>query len=73
MKETTFEEALIQLEAIVARLEESPAALQDGLKLFEEGSELILRLRKELDNAEQKVETISKKLRTSSFESGENE
>jgi exodeoxyribonuclease VII small subunit len=71
MKEITFEEALSQLEAIVKKLEQSPTSLQDGLKLFDEGSGLILRLRKELEKAEQKVEFISKKLNNSTEEPGD--
>jgi exodeoxyribonuclease VII small subunit len=56
-----FEENLNRLETVVRRLEESDLALEESLKLFEEGTRLSEACRKQLDEAEQKVEILVKR------------
>lgn len=51
----TFENALARLEAIVRALESGTAPLDETLKLFEEGSELVKYCTGMIENAEQRV------------------
>ncbi|MCX6639582.1 MAG: exodeoxyribonuclease VII small subunit [bacterium] len=57
--EKTFEESLKRLEEIVRQLEEQNPALDEALKLFEEGKMLIGTCLKKLDTAEQKIKVLS--------------
>ncbi len=54
----TFEESLKKLEVIVDQLEKGDLALEDSLKLFEEGVGLSAACKKELDEAEGKVQVL---------------
>lgn len=56
-----FEECLQRLETIVQQLERGELSLEQALKLFEEGVELSNTCRKELEEAEGKVEVLLKK------------
>ena len=56
----TFEESLKKLEVIVDQLEKGDLALEDSLKLFEEGVGLSAACKKELDEAEGKVQILIK-------------
>jgi exodeoxyribonuclease VII small subunit len=56
----SFEESLKKLESIVDRLEKGDLALEESLKLFEEGVGLSAACKKELDEAEGKVQTLIK-------------
>ncbi len=56
----TFEENMLRLEAIVAQLEKGEVSLDDSLKLFEEGTQLIGECRTALDKAEQQVVKLMK-------------
>ncbi len=56
----SFEESLKKLESIVEELEKGDLALEDSLKLFEEGVGLSTACKKELDEAEGKVEMLVK-------------
>jgi exodeoxyribonuclease VII small subunit len=56
----SFEESLKKLESIVDRLEKGDLALEDSLKLFEEGVGLSAACKKELDEAEGKVQILIK-------------
>ncbi len=56
----TFEENMARLEEIVGKLEKGDAQLSDSLKLFEEGTKLIVQCRTELDKAEQQVVKLMK-------------
>ena len=56
----SFEESLRKLESIVDQLEEGDLALEDSLKLFEEGVSLSAACKKELDAAEGKVQMLVK-------------
>jgi exodeoxyribonuclease VII small subunit len=56
----SFEESLKKLEHIVAQLEQGDLALEESLKLFEEGVGLSATCKKELDAAEGKVQMLVK-------------
>ena len=67
-----FEECLQRLEKIVDELEKGEVPLEQALKLFEEGMQLSNSCRKELEEAEGKVEILLKhngKLQPEPFES----
>ena len=55
-----FEECLQRLEAIVGELEKGDVQLERALALFEEGIQLSNSCRKELEEAEGKVEILLK-------------
>lgn len=55
MNELTFEKAMERLEAIVAQLESGKCALDESLKLFEEGTTLTAFCADALKNAEQRI------------------
>lgn len=55
----TFEEKMQRLEQIVRSLERGDATLEDSLKLFREGTELVESCGKLLDEAELQVKKIS--------------
>jgi exodeoxyribonuclease VII small subunit len=57
---SSFEESLKKLETIVDRLEKGDLTLEDSLKLFEEGIGLSAACKKELDEAEGKVQMLIK-------------
>jgi exodeoxyribonuclease VII small subunit len=56
----TFEESLKKLETIVEQLEKGDLPLEQSLKLFEQGVDLSAVCKKELDEAESKVQTLIK-------------
>ena len=56
----SFEESIKKLEGIVEQLEKGDLALEDSLKLFEEGVGLSAACKKELDEAEGKVQILIK-------------
>ena len=67
-----FEECLQRLEKIVQELEKGDVPLEKSLTLFEEGVQLSNSCRKELEQAEGKVEILLKnngKLQPAAFES----
>lgn len=55
-----FEDGLERLEKIVDELEKGSVPLEQALKLFEEGMRLSTTCRKELEEAEGKVEILLK-------------
>jgi len=59
-KEPDFESAMARLGEIVSRLEKGDGPLEESLSLFEEGTALIARCGKLLDEAEQKVIRLRK-------------
>ncbi len=68
----TFEECLDRLEKIVGELEKGDVPLDRALELFDEGMKLSGSCRKELEEAEGKVEILLKrngKLQAETFES----
>ena len=56
----SFEESLKKLEGIVEQLEKGDLALEETLKLFEEGVGLSAACKKELDEAEGRVQMLVK-------------
>jgi exodeoxyribonuclease VII small subunit len=56
-----FEECLLRLEKIVQELEKGEVSLEKSLTLFEEGVQLSSACRKELEQAEGRVEILLKK------------
>jgi exodeoxyribonuclease VII small subunit len=56
----SFEDSLKKLESIVDRLEKGDLSLEESLKLFEEGVGLSTACKKELEEAEGKVEMLIK-------------
>ncbi|MFP5207834.1 MAG: exodeoxyribonuclease VII small subunit [Acidobacteriota bacterium] len=56
----SFEESLNKLESVVERLEKGDLALEESLKLFEEGVSLSAACKRELDAAEGKVQMLVK-------------
>ena len=58
-KNQTFEEKIERLEQIVRAMERGDVALEESLKLFQEGTELVRSCRKLLDEAELRVSEIN--------------
>ncbi len=54
----TFEENLQRLEAIVRAMERGDVALEESLKLFQEGTELVRQCGKLLDDAQLQVKKV---------------
>ena len=55
----TFEEALAELESIVARLETGELALEASLSLFERGQQLATRCNTQLEQASLRIEQLT--------------
>lgn len=55
---STFEENMLRLEQIVRAMERGEVPLEESLKLFREGTELIEQCGKLLDNAELEVKKV---------------
>lgn len=53
-----FEQQLDELGTIVSKMEAGDLLLEDSLKMFERGTELVRSCRKSLDAAELKVRTL---------------
>ena len=60
MGEPTFEEALGQLEALVARLEAGDLPLEEALRAFEEGVRLTRLCAARLEDAERRVHLLTR-------------
>ena len=54
----TFEQSMVRLEQIVRAMEKGDVELEESLKLFQEGTELIRCCGKMLDEAELQVKKI---------------
>jgi exodeoxyribonuclease VII small subunit len=54
----TFEENLLRLEQIVRTMERGEAPLEESLKLFQEGTELVRTCGKLLDDAQLQVKKV---------------
>ena len=57
----TFEQALSRLEQIVKSLEGGNVPLEDLIKLFDEGTQLVKLCTERLDKAEEKVKLLQMK------------
>ena len=60
MSDIKFEDALARLEQIVDSLEAGTLPLEDSLKAFEEGVQLARRCARYLDDAEKRIEVLTK-------------
>lgn len=58
-KNQTFEENILRLEQIVRSMERGDVALEESLKLFQEGTKLVQSCGKLLDEAELQVRKIT--------------
>ena len=58
-KNNTFEENMKRLETIVRAMERGDVSLEESLKLFQEGTELVRSCGKLLDEAELRVTKIT--------------
>lgn len=54
----TFEESMARLEQIVRAMERGDVALEESLKLFQEGTELVRSCQKLLDDSQLQVKKI---------------
>ncbi len=61
-KEMGLEEALDDLERVVAELEEGKLGLEESLVLFEKGMGLVRLCNARLDRAEQRIESLTGEL-----------
>lgn len=61
MEELTFEQAVVELEEIIKKLEDGKMPLEDAVKAFERGSELKKICEEKLKNAQLKIEMLSEK------------
>lgn len=59
-KNQTFETSLKELEKIVRRLENGDSALEESLKLFEDGVRLSRECQERLNQAERRIEVLLK-------------
>ena len=57
-KKQSFEESMVRLEQIVRAMERGDVALEESLKLFKEGTELVHSCQKLLDDAQMQVKMI---------------
>jgi exodeoxyribonuclease VII small subunit len=57
----SFEQAIQRLEKIVADMEAAELPLEDVLKRYEEGTRLVRFCTQKLDEAEKKIELLTKK------------
>src|SRR5438046_8839381 len=57
----SFEQAIQRLEKIVADMESAELPLEDVLKKYEEGTRLVRFCSQKLDEAEKKIEILTKK------------
>ena len=57
-KNMTFEQSMQRLEQIVRAMERGDVALEESLKLFQEGTELVRSCQKLLDDAQMQVKMI---------------
>ena len=63
-KEIKFEKAMERLEECVGILEKGDAGLEESLKIYEEGMNLVKVLKKKMGDFEKRIEIIKKLNRT---------
>lgn len=59
MEKMTYEKAVARLEEIVDKLENGNLALEEMMKLYEEGTTLAVKCSKSLDEAQLKITELS--------------
>jgi len=69
----TFEDAISELKEIIKKLESGNLPLEDAIKLFQEGTELISFSHKKLNEVRKKVEILVEKDGEVTFEDFEPE
>lgn len=57
-KTPTFEEAMMELETLVRRMEEGKLALEESVEAYTRGTELVRLCRAKLDDAEARVKKL---------------
>ncbi len=57
-KEPDFEEALSEIDSIVTKLEGGELSLDDSLRMFQRGMELVDSCSRKLDKAEEKLKVL---------------
>ena len=57
-QELNFEKELNRLKEIVSLIQQKDLSLDESIKLYEEGAEIVKKLNKELEKAEKKVEQV---------------
>lgn len=65
-KQATFEAQMEELESLIERIESGEIGLEDSIKAYERGVDLIKNCRGVLGQAEQRVEELSRKLQDDS-------
>ena len=60
-KKLTFEEKMNRLDEILAKIDSGNVSLEENLKLYSEGTELINDLEKTLNEAKDKIKKINEK------------
>lgn len=68
IREKTFEEKLARATEIASALADPSAALQESMKLYEEGRTLIAEMTAELEEAKEKVRVLTGDDRLEEFE-----
>jgi len=71
-KNMTFEQAALRLDEIVAMLERADLPLDESLKLFSEGAELLAFCDTKLAGAKLKIETLFPENNAAEVEDGSN-
>ena len=56
---STFEDAYRELQQVIAQLEDGGLALEDAVRLFERGQELVKRCQRIVDEAELRVTRLA--------------
>ena len=56
----TYDQAMIRLNEIVAELEKNEVPLEDAIKLFEEGLNLVNECEKKLNTFDQRLQQVMK-------------
>jgi exodeoxyribonuclease VII small subunit len=59
MENISFEQAIARLEAVVRALEDGKTSLEEAMKLYEEGVALVRSCSTTLEEAKQKIITVS--------------
>ena len=59
MENITFEQAIARLEAVVRALEDGKTSLEEAMKLYEEGVAIVRSCSTTLEEAKQKIITVS--------------
>ena len=63
-----FEDNLVKLEGLVARMESGEMNLDEMIKAFEEGRKLVAECQKDLDSIRLKIEKVTKNGGTEAFQ-----